>query len=103
MTGGWPGAGLSAAQVDYETLRAAVLAGTPLTGPAARRFATTGLAGLIRRPATATPRFAGTVIGAARPPWSGGDDPRLAALTAGYQLLISAGDTQTHELEEAAR
>jgi hypothetical protein len=103
VTVAWPGAGLSAAQVDYETLRAAVLAGTPLTGPAARRFAAGGLAGLIRRPATATPRFAASVIGAARPPWCGGDDPRLAALTAGYQLLVAAGDTQTHELEEVAR
>lgn len=101
MTVTWPPG--EAAQADYETLRAAVLAGTPLTGPAARRFAAAGLAGLIRRPVTATPQFTAGVVGAAHPPWSPSDDPRLAALAAGYQLLLSAGDTHAVELEETAR
>ena len=101
MTVTWPPG--EAAQADYETLRAAVLAGTPLTGPAARRFAAGGLAGLIRRPVTATPQFVATVVGAAHPPWSGSHDPRLAALAAGYQLLVSAGDTQVVEFQEVAR
>lgn len=101
MTVAWPPG--EAAQADYETLRAAVLAGTPLTGPAARRFAAVGLGGLIRRPVTATPQFAARVVGAAHPPWSPSDDPRLAALAAGYQLLLAADDTHAVEFQEVAR
>lgn len=81
-----------AAQADYETLRAAVLAGTPLWGPAAARFQGGGLWGLIRRP-TAEPVFLATLVGALRPPWSPHADPRLDALADAYQLVLAARDT----------
>lgn len=86
MTIAW--AAQEAAQADYEVLRAAVLAGTPSVGLAARRFALGGLAGLIARP-VAAPVFVAAVMGARRPPWSGAGDPRLAALTAGYGLVLA--------------
>ena len=44
----WPPG--EAAQADYEALRAAALAGTPLADSAAARFANGGLAALIARP-----------------------------------------------------
>jgi hypothetical protein len=81
-----------AAQSDYETLRAAVLAGVPLCDPAAARFARAGLWGLIRRPA-AEPVFLGGLVGARRPAWSPHTDPRLDALAESYQFVLGAGDT----------
>lgn len=90
-----------AAQADYETLRAAVLAGTPLIGTAARRFAAGGLAALIRRPAAA-PLLTATFSGAARPAWCGNDDPRVQALAAGYALLLAVpiiGCDQPQQIE----
>ncbi|HET7518767.1 MAG TPA: hypothetical protein VFN05_13980 [Actinomycetes bacterium] len=78
-----------AAQADYETLRAAVLAGTPLLGAAAARFERCGLAGLITHP-TAEPTFTATLRGAHRPAWSPHADPRVDALAAGYQLILTA-------------
>ena len=67
MRGFWPPA--EAAQVDYERLRTAVLAGTPLLDGAAVRFARAGMAGLIKRP-LAEPVFVAVLNGAARPPWT---------------------------------
>jgi hypothetical protein len=85
----WPAA--EAAQVDYETLRAAVLAGAAPVGPAASRFWRIGLAGLIRRPGTTEPVFVGMLRGAARPPWTPQGDPRLEVLAGGYELVLAAG------------
>lgn len=80
-----------AAQADYEALRVAVLAGTPLCGPAAARFQRAGLWGLIRRPA-AEPAFLATLMGALRPAWSPHADPRWDVLADAYQLVLAAGD-----------
>ncbi len=82
----WPAA--EAAQADYEALRAAVLADeTPETLVAAR-FARRGLAGLIAWPVS-EPVFVARVVGAARPTWTPRADPRLDALAAGYELLVT--------------
>lgn len=78
-----------AAQADYETLRAAVLAGTPLLGAAAARFERCGLAGLITHP-TAEPAFVATLRGARRPAWTPHADPRVDALAVGYQFILTA-------------
>lgn len=77
-----------AAQADYETLRAQVLAvgGLPESLPAAR-FTRRGLAGLIAWPA-AEPGFTAAVLSARRPPWTPHADPRLDALAAGFALLL---------------
>jgi hypothetical protein len=79
-----------AAQVDYETLRshALELSGLP-QGLAAARFARRGLAGLIAWPA-AEPVFVADLVAAARPPWTPHEDPRVAALAAGYEFLLDA-------------
>ncbi len=84
----WPP--VEAAQVDYETLRAHALApcGAP-EGLAAARFARRGLAGLIAWP-RAEPVFVAELLAAARPAWTPHDDPRVAALAAGYQFLLDA-------------
>ena len=82
----WPPA--EAAQVDYETLRGHVLELTGLPeGLAAARFARRGLAGLIAWPA-AEPVFVAELVAAARPAWTPHEDPRVAALAAGYQFLL---------------
>lgn len=94
----WPAA--EAAQVDYEALRAAVLAGAAPVGPAAARFWGGGLAGLIRRPATAEPVFVGVLRGVARPPWTPHGDPRLEALAGGYELVLAAAGGD--DVEEVA-
>lgn len=77
-----------AAQVDYETLRAHALelSGLP-QGLAAARFARRGLAGLIAWP-TAEPAFVADLVAAARPAWTPHEDPRAAALAAGYEFLL---------------
>lgn len=87
----WPPA--EGAQADYERLRAAVLAGTPLADRAAVRFARGGLAALIARP-VADPAFVAIVWGAPRPAWTPHADPRLEALAAGYGLLLTNVDDQ---------
>jgi hypothetical protein len=82
-----------AAQADYETLRQKVLTtGVLPDGVAAARFAHRGLAGLITWP-TAEPVFHAELLGAVRPPWTPDDDPRLAALAAGYAVLLDAATT----------
>jgi hypothetical protein len=90
----WPPA--EGAQVDYERLRAAVLAGAPLLGQAAARFARCGLAGLIAHPAAdedgQDQGFLAVLGGARRPAWSPHADPRLDALAAGYGLLLSVAE-----------
>ncbi|MDQ3306170.1 MAG: hypothetical protein M3535_09370 [Actinomycetota bacterium] len=83
----WPAA--EAAQADYETLRRAVLAGDETSSIAAGRFERRGLAGLIAWP-NAEPVFAASVVGATRPPWTPHADPRLDALAAGFELLLTA-------------
>jgi len=82
----WPP--VEAAQVDYETLRAHVCepCGLP-EGLAAARFARRGLAGLIAWP-SAEPVFVAELLAAARPAWTPHEDPRVAALTAGYEFLL---------------
>jgi hypothetical protein len=79
-----------AAQIDYETLRAQVLEPTrPPESLAAARFARRGLAGLIAWP-SAEPVFVAEPLAAVRPAWTPHDDPRVAALAAGYQFLLDA-------------
>ena len=82
----WPP--VQAAQVDYETLRAHALepCGLPV-GLAAARFARRGLAGLIAWP-VAEPVFVAELVAAARPAWTPHEDPRVAALAAGYEFLL---------------
>jgi hypothetical protein len=82
----WPP--VQAAQLDYETLRAHVCGHCGLPeGLAAARFARRGLAGLIAWPA-AEPVFVAELAAAARPAWTPHEDPRVAALAAGYGFLL---------------
>jgi hypothetical protein len=93
------------AQADYEQLRAGVLAGTPLVGAAAGRFARLGLAGLILAPA-APAVFSAVLVGAARPSWSPYADPRHEALGEGYLLVlngVTAGPVGTRALAASGR
>ncbi len=85
----WPAA--KAAQSDYEALRKAVLAGGQVLTLAAGRFERRGLPGLIAWP-VAEPVFLARLAGAMRPPWTPYTDPRLDALAAGYELLLTAPD-----------
>ena len=78
-----------AAQADYETLREAVLAGQPLQSLTGARFARRGLAGLVAWP-VAEPVYTAILVGAERAPWTPYADVRLAALAAGYELLLQA-------------
>jgi hypothetical protein len=98
----WPAG--EAAQTDSETLRRQVLpTGAPPDCVAAARFARRGLAGLIAAPA-AEPVFHAHLVGAARPPWTPYDDPRLDALAAGFAVLLDAATTlPTHMPKEAHR
>jgi hypothetical protein len=93
----WPPT--EAAQADYEALRAAVLADTPLADSVAARFSRGGLAGLIARPG-ADPVFVAIVAGAPRPRWTPYADPRLEALAAGYGLLLDNADNHEGEDEQ---
>jgi hypothetical protein len=96
----WPVS--EAPQVDYETLREAVLAGLAVASPAAARFARVGLAGLIARPA-AQAVFVASLAGATRPAWSPYEDPRTGSLADSYALLLAwagnerLGSTATSE------
>ena len=84
----WPP--IEAAQVDYETLRAQALEPCgQLQGLAAARFARRGLAGLIAWP-SAEPVFVAELLSAARAAWTPHEDPRVAALAAGYEFLLDA-------------
>ncbi len=94
----WPHG--EAAQADYESLRSAVLAGTPLACTAATRFARRGLAGLIAWPAS-EPVFEALLVGAQRARWSPHADARVDALAAGYSLLLGNVDEAPVQLLEA--
>ena len=83
----WPPT--DATQADYEALRAAVLAGTPLADGRALRFARSGMLALVARP-VAEAAYVAIIHGAPRPPWVGYDDPRTRALAAGYGLLLAS-------------
>lgn len=96
----WPPA--EAAQADYEALRSAAVAGTPAVGPVAARFARSGLAGVIARPA-AEAAFMATLVGGRRPPWSPYVDPRLEALADAFELLVVRDPRTDQHTEEAAR
>lgn len=83
----WPVA--EPAQAVYEQLRALVLAGGQLGDLlSARRLARRGLAGLISWP-QAEPAYLGSMVGAARPPWSGSEDPREAQLAEVFGFLLA--------------
>jgi hypothetical protein len=95
-----------AAQADYEALRAHALAtGAVPDSLIAARFTRRGLPGLIAWP-SAEPVFNVALLGAARPPWTPHDDPRLDALAAGFALLLNAGGAAaaapTHPLPATA-
>jgi hypothetical protein len=95
----WPPT--EAAQVDDERLRAAALAGTPLLGPTATCVARRGLAGLLTLPAANQDGgFTAVVCGGPRPAWTPYADPRLAALAAGYGLLLGTPEGATIGREE---
>jgi hypothetical protein len=94
----WPHA--EAAQADYESLRSAVLAGTPWAGAIAARFARRGLAGIIAWPAS-DPVFEAVLVGAKRERWSPHVDARFDALAAGYALLIGNLAGCREDLKEA--
>ena len=68
----------------------------PLERKAPRRFERRGLAGLISWPA-AEPAYLGSVIGAPRPPWCGGEDPRDGYLCDTYAFLLGR-DTRSQRL-----
>jgi len=77
-----------AAQLDYETLRRAILEGHAISGTAALRFEQRGLAGLILCPVS-EPTFEVELVGAIRPPWSPYQDPREEALAQSFAFLLS--------------
>ena len=80
-----------AAQADYETLRAHVLAtGAMPDSLIAARFTRRGVAGLIAWP-SAAPVFDAELLGAHRPPWTPHHDPRLDALADAFALLLDTG------------
>ena len=83
----WPAA--DPAQLDSERLREMALAGTLLIGSEAERFQRAGLAALIRRPSSNTPRLVATLVEVPRPRWSPYADPRLEALADAYGLLTT--------------
>ena len=86
----WPP--VQAAQIDYETLRAHALEPTGLpVGLAVARFARRGLAGLIAWP-SAEPVFVAELLAATRPAWTPHEDPRVAALAAGFQFLLDTAE-----------
>jgi hypothetical protein len=65
-----------------------VLSGEAVQSLAAARFARRGLAGLIVWP-VAEPIFSAVMLSAERPPWTPYADPRLDALAAAYELIVS--------------
>lgn len=75
-----------AAQVDYEALRAAALAGKAAPDEL--------VDGLIAWPSS-EPVYLGTIVGAQRPAWSGNEDPREAALGEAYGFLVARATVPT--------
>lgn len=84
MTSFWPAS--EAAQLDYERLREAALAGLPLLGAAAERFWRGGLPALIQRPSPGS-HFVASLEAMPRPRWSPYEDPRQDVLAQVYRLL----------------
>ena len=82
------------AQADYESLRAAVVEGTPLLSSFAVRFESGGLAALICSPRGSSPCFVAELLGAARPAWAPYADPRAEALADIYSLLTGQGGAE---------
>jgi len=83
-----------AAQVEYERLRATLLAGEALDQSLAwRRLQRHGLAGLIDWQ-DAQASFAGSLEGARRVSWSGAVDPREGRLAEVYGFLLAAGASE---------
>ena len=72
--------------LEYEELRAAVLAGAVPEGEAARRLGRFGLAGLVTR----RPAWEVVVSQAPEPRWTG-TEPRLMSLKSAYQLVVTGG------------
>ena len=95
----WPAT--DRAQLDYERLREMALADTLLVGPEAECFRCGGLAALIRRPTSASPRLAATLVAVRRPRWSPYADPRVEALADAYALLSAAVADPAVRLEAA--
>ncbi len=75
-------------QADYERLREAVLSGTTLLTPQARRFAQGGLFALISHPAPAQ-LYVASVAAVSRPAWTPYADPRGETLAEVYRILIA--------------
>jgi hypothetical protein len=97
----WPLA--EAAQADYEALRAAALTGEePRDELAAARFARRGLAGVIAWPRS-EPVYLGALVGAQRPPWSGSEDPREAALGEAYGFVVAHAPARAALTREVGR
>jgi len=84
----WPVS--EASQWDYERLRRQILQADDRLDLSRARFYRLGLAGLITAPAVTSPMLA-TLVAAARPRWSGFDDPRLQTLAEVFGWLTSAG------------
>jgi len=91
----WPAG--EAAQIEYELLRAAALAGTPPLTLAAARFERRGLAALICG-SWPSPAYLGVLVGAERPAWCGASDPRQAALAGTYDLLLAGTQRGAREV-----
>ncbi|MCA1710075.1 MAG: hypothetical protein LC808_45030, partial [Actinobacteria bacterium] len=88
----WPTS--EAAQADYERLRHAVLSTGSLPDDLlSARFRRSGVAGLIAWP-EADPVFRAELVGAPRPAWTPYGDPRWAALSATYRLMLTHADQQ---------
>jgi len=93
----WPPT--EAAQIDYESLRAAVLSGLVSATGAAAVFGRAGLAGLIARPAPKV-AFVGHLHPGRRPSWHPYADPRLDLLADAIELVLAAPAAR---VEEAVR
>ena len=84
----WPP--VEAAQVDYETLRAQVLEPCRAARGSGRGPVRPPRPGRVDRVAGGRAGVRRRTLGAARPAWTPHDDPRVAALAAGYQFLLDA-------------
>ena len=92
-----------AAQVDYERIRERVLSGDDGLELVTIRFQRAGLAGLIARPMS-EPFWVARIVGGRRPPWAPHADPRLDALSDGYQNVLAAIPAlASRDLKESCR
>ena len=95
----WPAT--DRAQLDYERLRRLALAEAVLAGTEAECFRRGGLAALIHRPTTSSPRLVAKLVAVPRPRWSPYADPRLEALADAYAMLTGASADHGLRLEAA--